>query len=257
MPAIPNPRYTLPPSFILELAWALAGTVLGQPRRSFRQDAQKCIAQLEPPVCILGARHIPSRGPCLVTMNHYARPGFHAWWIALAVSAAVPMDIHWVMTAAWTYRDPLRSRILTPISRALFRRIASIYGFTPMPPMPPDPKDTLARTVAVRKVLARARETTSPVIALAPEGADAPRGVLSMPPSGVGRFVSLLVRAGFDLVPVGVYEDQGKFCLRFGPPFRPSYTTGDSPSERDLKVRRVVIRHIARELPDHLRGTFA
>jgi 1-acyl-sn-glycerol-3-phosphate acyltransferase len=257
MPVSPHPRYSLPKTFVLALGLALAGTAFGQPRRSFRQDAQMCIARLEPPLRIVGTENIPTRGPCLLTMNHYARPGFHAWWIALAVSAAVPVDIHWVMTAAWTYHDPLRSRVLTPISRILFRRLASIYDFTPMPPMPPNPRDTLARTVAVRKVLAYAKQAPNRVIALAPEGADAPGGALELPPSGVGRFLSLLVHMGFNLVPVGAYEERGEFCLRFGPAFQPSQPTGASNRERDLKVRWEVMQHIAHELPDHLCGAFA
>lgn len=257
MPVSPYPRYSLPKTLILALGLTLAGTVSGQSRRSFRQDAQMCIARLQPPLRILGTENIPTRGPCLLTMNHYARPGFHAWWIALAVSAAVPVDIHWVMTAAWTYRDPLRSHVLTPISHIVFHRLASIYDFTPMPPMPPDPRDTVARTVAVRKVLAYAKEVPNPVIALAPEGADSPGGALELPPAGVGRFMSLLAHGGFDIVPVGVYEEHGEFYLNFGPTFQPSHLTGTSNEERDLTVRTEIMRHIACELPSRLRGAFA
>jgi hypothetical protein len=79
-----------------------------------------------------------------LTINHYARPGFHAWWLALALSAVVPTDVHWIMTAAWTYSDGFRARTVTPLSRWLFGRIAQVYGFTSMPPMPPDPKDVVA-----------------------------------------------------------------------------------------------------------------
>lgn len=257
MPVLPYPRYSLPGTLSLALGLALAGTILGHPRRSCRQDAIKCVARLDPPLRILGAEHIPTHGPCLLAMNHYARPGFHAWWIALAVSAAVPVDIHWVMTAAWTYPDPLRSHTLTPISRNVFRRIASIYGFTPMPPMPPDPRDTLARAAAVRKVLAYAKQAPDPVIALAPEGADASGGILEMPPSGVGRFLLLLSQMGFDMIPVGVYEEHGEFCLRFGPAFQPSHRPGTSSTERDLAIRTETMQHIARELPNRLRGAFA
>jgi len=257
MPASSHPTYSLPKTFVLALGLTLASTVVGQPRRSFRHDAQECIARLQPTLRILGAEHIPTRGPCLLVMNHYARPGFHAWWIALAVSAVVPVDIHWAMTAAWTYRDRLRSHTLTPISRIVFRRIAAIYGFTPMPPMPPDPRDTLARTVAVRKILSYAKETPNPIVALAPEGADAPGGALEMPPVGAGRFISLLVHMGFDLVPVGVYEERGELCLRFGPAFQPSHSTGISTRERDTRVRTEAMQHIACELPSRLRGPFA
>lgn len=44
---------------------------------------------LRPGPEVLGGEHIPPRGPCLVACNHYSRPGFAAWWLALGITAAV------------------------------------------------------------------------------------------------------------------------------------------------------------------------
>ena len=38
----------------------------------------------------------------LLTINHYSAPDFNAWWTAILPSAAMPQEIHWVMTAGWT-----------------------------------------------------------------------------------------------------------------------------------------------------------
>jgi hypothetical protein len=193
----------------------------------------------------------------VLTVNHYTRRGFRAWWIALALSASVPAEVHWVMTAAWTYPDRLRARTITQATRWLFRRFARVYGFTSMPPMPPDPRDTADRALAVRQVLAYVHGTTYPVIGLAPEGSDSPDGTLQWPPMGVGRFVLHLSGRGLALVPVGSFEAGGALCLRFGKPYCLTIPPGLSVHERDRRASQVMMQHIAQQLPAHLRGEFA
>lgn len=251
-----TPRYALPMRTVAQVLLSALPTN-AQPHRSFREDAQVCVARLRPALCIYGREHIPRHGPCLLTINHYTRPGFQAWWIALALSAAMPIDVHWIMTAAWTYPDHLRARTITRATRWLFRRLARVYGFTTMPPMPPDPRDTAERAVAVRQVLAYVHGATHPVIGLAPEGSDSPDGTLQWPPMGVGRFVLHLARRGLALVPVGSFEADGALCLRFGKPYRLAVPPSLSARERDRQASQVIMRHIAQQLPAHLRGEFA
>jgi hypothetical protein len=98
----------------------------------------------------------------------------------------VPQDVHWVMTAGWTFPGQRRGRLLKPLTYWLFRRVAKVYGFTTMPPMPPNPKESLARARAVRQVLEYAERANRPIIGLSPEGRDFPTGQLGTPPPGVG-----------------------------------------------------------------------
>lgn len=172
------PRYGLPYRTFAQLLFAALGGAKNDNVRSFHEDARSFVACLRPPLQVDGREHVPQRGPCVLTINHYARPGFQAGWLAVAVSAVVPVEAHWIMTDAWTYPDPLRQHVVTPTTRWFFRRLARVYGFTAMPPMPPDPRDTIARAAAVRSVLSYARRTKEPVIAFAPEGADSPDGTL-------------------------------------------------------------------------------
>src|SRR5512139_2461032 len=129
------PTYPFPWTIVAGLA---ADLLLGR-RRSLRRDAMACVARLKPELLVLGEEFIPKVGPCLVTVNHYTRPGLPAWWLVLATGACVPAEIHWIMTSAWTYPDALRARSITPLTRIFFKRLAEVYGFTSMPPMPPDP----------------------------------------------------------------------------------------------------------------------
>ena len=240
-----SPRYPL----LWRLLLPLSAATLRRQRRSFRREAQACTARLRPPMQILGSENIPPTGPCLVTVNHYARPGFRAWWIALGISASLPYEVHWIITSAWTYPDLLRRRSLTPATRWILQRIAARYDFSLMPPMPPDPAEAQARADAVRRVLRYAHSRPYPVIGLAPEGRDPADGRLGQPPPGVGRFIALLSELGLPILPVGVYEAPDRFCLNFGPLYPLELPPGLTPESRDQLSSRQVMLAIARLLP--------
>lgn len=246
------PSYPLP--------WKLAIKVLlsltrGQ-RRSFRADAMTCLEQASVPMIIDGKDKLPSSGPAVITINHYSRPGFGAWWIALAISATVPCEIHWSMTAAWTYDGTAKSYILGKTSRHLFPRLAWMYGFTPMPPMPPRPFEVSQRALAVRQLLAFAKHQLHAILGLAPEGQDTPGGALMRPHPGVGRFLLQLAHLGYAIHPVGVYEGTGALCLSFGTPFHLELPSGLPKDIADHLASELVMQAISRQLPAHLRGEF-
>jgi hypothetical protein len=245
--------YPLPWDLFVKLAIA---SLRRQPR-SFSTDARICLEKLPARLRVLGGENIPQAGPCLVVANHYARPGFGAWWLAFAISASLPVEVHWIFTAEWTYPGGLKRWLITPATRVIFNRVAGVYGFTTMPAMPPDPHDVERRAQAVRRVLAYVRKTPRPVIGLTPEGRDFDSGKLGPPPPGAGRFIYHLSAAGLAIFPVGVYEEGVGLCLRFGPAFSLQSMPDLPASERDRFISRVVMEHIAALLPRHLRGEFA
>jgi hypothetical protein len=105
-------------------------------------------------------------------------------------------------------------------------------------------------------VLKLMKQTGNTILGLAPEGADQTSGKLSLPPSGVGRFGLLLAGSGSVFVPVGAYEADGAFCLRFGPSYRLSVPSSLSNEEKDYQAARVIMERIALLLPGSLRGEF-
>jgi len=241
----------MPPSFALyrTLLPILGDILWGRSQRSLRADAQALTAaRLD--VQVLGGDCLPERGPFLLVFNHYTRPGFGVWWTALALAAALPVEAHWIMTSAWTGSH------LTPISRVLLRRVADRYRFTAMPPMPPAPGDAADRAAAVRQVIGYARATPEAVIALAPEGRDFPGSRLGMPPPGAGRFMLHLGQISGTIIPAGVYEENDKLVVNFGPPFALDIPAGLAPAEQDLVASRAVMDRIAALMPVHLRGEF-
>ena len=240
------PCYPLPWRIALPLVW---DALRAQPR-SFQADARYAVERLSPPLKILNPENIPARGPALLLCNHYTRPGLPAWWIPLSISAAVPLEIHWMITNALTYLGPF-----TSLSRWGLGRIAQIYGFTAAPPMPPDQKDVEARAAAVRQILKVARSPQA-LIGLAPEGRDHPEGILGPLPPGAGRFIEQLATHCQPIVPTGVYEEDEALCLRFGAPLILTSTAGKSAEQRDQLVGQQVLSALAQQLPPHLCGDY-
>ena len=246
------PNYPTPWPLIARLVLS----VFFRRKLSFHKEAQEAVRRISPPVKVLGKENVPSNGPCLLTTNHYYRPGFGAWWIALGIVAALPKECHWMMASAWTYPNQPLGKQKEAITHWAFIRVARVMGLTSMPPMPPRPQDTVARAEAVRQVLSYVRQHPDPMVGIAPEGSDSPGGVLAMPPSGVGRFIYHMAKMGLRIVPVGAYEDSGYFCLNFGQDYELVAPANLSPDERDCYVSQVVMSGIARLIPEQLRGTF-
>lgn len=224
--------------------------------RSFRLDALKIIACQKSEVQILGSEFIPKDGPCVITFNHYHRPGFQAWWLALAVAASVEHELHWIVTNELTYPKKWYGFVGRSLSRRVLERLAKIYAFTSMPPMPPRQQDTEARAMAVRQVLAFVKHTEKPMLGLAPEGCDNPDGIVCLPAPGAGRFGLMLASNGLRFIPVGAFEEDGRFCLRYGPSYYLQVPTGLTASEKDTLAARIIMQNIANLLPSSQRGEF-
>ncbi len=247
------PKYPRSTWFILNLAVSL----LTGRQRSFHRDGSACLEGLKPPLRVIGKQNTPQAGPCLITFNHYYRHGFNAWWMALALAAEVPADIHFVMTGELTFPGKIYTLPASVASRWLLGGIARVYGFTTMPPMPPREKDVAARARSVQKFLTYIHKNPRSILGLAPEGSDnLPDGSLTWPAPGAGRFISLVAGDGFKIVPAGIYEEGGYLCLNFGEAYTLKVPGGIPATERDHVVIEIVMRKIAALLPDRLRGPF-
>ena len=248
-PAVP--RRLLPPDYPSTMP-GLAWLALQRKPRSFRRDAQRMLQRLSPPLQAEGPLPDLDQGSWLVVVNHYSRPGFRAWWIAMAISATLPREVRWVITSTLTFPDRLRAQTVTPASRRFLRHAAGLYDFVAMPPMPPRSFEVAPRAQAVRRVLRAASEPHA-LLGLAPEGGDMPGGVLAGPPSGSGRFLWHLAQRGLRFLPVGAFEADGRFCLRFGPPFDLPPSLPDPIEE---SAAHIVMSAIAACLPERLRGSY-
>jgi len=248
-----HPKYSYPPALFVRTAWDL----IRMRRRDLHRDAKACIENLSVEVKVLGRENIPQQGGRVLTINHYHRPGLGAQWIALAVTALVPLRIRWVVTGEFMCQGKWYQVIGSRTSRILLRRLAQLYGLTTMPPMPPRPEDVEERAASVRSVLEYVRHVSDPILGISPEGYDPPHGELTRPASGSGRFALLLAKAGMRFIPVGGYEADGIFHLHFGKEYELSIPGDLSTDEKDEQAMQVIMRKIACLLPAYLRGEFA
>ena len=247
------PKYSYPPDRFVRAAWDL----LLLRRRDLQQDAKACIERMNARLKVLGRENIPQRGGCVLTINHFHRPGLGAQWIALAVTARVPVPMRWVVTGELMCQGKWYQAIGSRASRIFLRRLAYLYELITMPPMPPRPRDMEARAASVRAILEYIRDRNDPVLGISPEGHNPPNGILTQPAPGFGRFAILLARAGMRFIPVSGYEANGIFHLHFGQEYQLSIRNDLPADERDEQAMRIVMGNIACLLPTHLRGEFA
>jgi hypothetical protein len=235
----------------------LVSAAIKKETRTFRFDSGKLITRISPPVVIIDAFNNPFEKPYLLTVNHYAHPGFSIMWAVIAISAYIPVDVHWIMTNAWVYPNPVQKMVLKPLSHIILSEIARIYKFSSMPPMPPSAADVTNRAVSIRKVFDFVRNTKLPVIGMAPEGRDMPYGVLGWPPPGTGRLILELSKRGLSIMPVGASEEENALHIRFGEPYELDILDGLSTTDLDRHISHTIMRQIANNIPFNLRGDFA
>ena len=247
------PNYSYPPG---RFARAALDLLLAR-RRDLQQDAKACIQQMNAELKVFGKENIPQKGSCVLTINHYHRPGFGAQWIALAVTALVPCKIRWAVTGELMCEGKWYRPVGSRASRIFLRRLAYIYGLMTMPPMPPRPEDVSARAASVRAILAYVKNANDPVLGISPEGHNPPTGALSRPAEGFGRFALLLSRAGMRFIPAAGYEEHQSFHLHFGKPYGLNIPHDLTADQKDEQAMQVVMGNIACLLPVHLRGEFA
>jgi hypothetical protein len=83
-----------------------------------------------------------------------------------------------------------------------------------------------------------------------------PGGRLGWPPPGAGRFILQLNRLGLPILPIGIFEQDGAMCFRFGLPYPLQTPAGLSSDEQDKQVIRQVMGAIAAQLPQDMWGEF-
>lgn len=246
------PTYSYPPGRFIRAACDL----LLARRRDLQKDAKACIEHMSSELKVLGRENIPDRGRCVLTINHFHRPGLGAQWIALAVSALVPLRMRWAVTGELMCQGKWYEAVGSRASIIFLNRLAYIYDLIAMPPMPPRPRDVEARAAAVRTILNYVKHVNDPVLGISPEGFNSPGGVLTRPASGFGRFALLLSKAGLRFLPVGGYEADGTFHIHFGEEYELGIQSGLPAEEKDERAVQIIMGKIGCLLPAYLRGEF-
>ena len=250
--ANPPPGYWIPVPMILAIA---VSVILGR-RRSFTRDGAVVMrANRDRPRRIDGTEHIPAEGPFIAVMNHYSRRGLRPFHCGMAVAEAVASvrpgqpEIHWAFTSE--YVDLRIGPVPIPVRflRWLFGRVARIYGFVTIARRE---ELVMGRATALRQL---ARLATSDPVGLTPEGLEGSRELIE-PQPGTGLFLASIAGRGAPLLPIGLFEEDGTLCVRFGAPFRLDVPAGLARAEQDRLASQQVMTAIGRLLPPPYWGAY-
>ncbi len=245
------PRYRLPLRIIIA---AVVSSFRNQ-KRSVRADTAKLVASMPVPPEVHGIENLPETRPFVILPNHYERTsgawvGWGAIIITNAIARARPGDfpIRWVMTSTWQdcYLGP--KRIHPKYLHWILRRMSNLFGIILMPA---DDVDAFGRGAALRDMFRALSDPGGQVVAFHPEAG----GFETMitPPKGMGRVLASVDHQNVQMIPTGVYEDDGRLHVRFGKVIDHGSLQGLS----DTEVTSKVMVQIASLVPERTRGDFA
>lgn len=202
------------PHFPWDLGLALIRDV-PRGRRSLVRDSAEMASRISPAPVIKGMEKIPRSGSIVVAANHYQRRGLWIGWPGAVITSAVAAcrqdekPVNWIVTGGLRLWQSKQSGPELPLSGYFFGRMARTYGITALPLNGPG-----RRATALRSWL-RGLDTGE-ALGLFPEGLAGRSGELRHPEPGFERLSRLLARRGAAILPVAVFEENGRLHVHFG-----------------------------------------
>lgn len=188
-------------------------------RRNVDDFSARIVAKMQPGPLFLGLEHLPESPRFVLVANHYQRQGLWIIHVASALTQAIAErygrqidpPVHWMVTANW---PPIRVgpwKFASP-GDLLLPRVAHALNCFPVSFAGNNPSYTAS---TLKRILTALPALERP-IGIFPEGVAGSAGKLTAPLPGVDRFLALLAKRGWPILPAGVSED-GRFIIRFGP----------------------------------------
>lgn len=255
--ATPPPGYRYGPRYRIareHIARALAYILLGRPR-SLARDALLAIGVMPAPPLVRGGDNVPESGPFVVLANHYERPGLWMAWPAMYVGHLVRertgQDTRWIVIEEWESFSLWGIDVPPSVVREVFQRAFRVYGILAMPaPYAPAAR----RAAAMRHAAGETK--AGRILGLMPEGDVGPTPELLEAREGVGSFLLLLAASGARMLPVGLYEEDGRLVAHFGAPFHLDPPPEIAKADRDRWARHRVMLAVRDLLPEPLWGFY-
>ena len=246
-----RPIYRLP---VYRLGQTAFYMLRNQPR-NLGQDFRFLINNLPATPVVAGSDNLPATGPCVLVANHYERPGLWMGWsgamLARAVHEHSGLRLRLVAITEWSdYR--LGPFIVPPaLTRCLCGRFFRVFGFIPMEPAS---AGASRRADGVRRGLQAVRK--GEIIGLFPEGDIGETPAMIPAQEGSGSFMLALAARGAPIIPVGIFENDGRLHIRFGPPVDVDAARGAPRKTRDRAASYLAMTAVASLVPPEIQGSY-
>jgi hypothetical protein len=218
-PVPPSDGYDLPNSMMARALFAF----FTRRRRNTWRDATTLVNGMDPQPVVQGISNVPQSGPFVIMPNHYERKD-KVWvgWGAMVITAAIARErdvrnvpmIRWVMTDTWAdcFIGPIH--VSPGLLGWVLQGFSDVYGIIRMPAHDlPDHDARRAQSGMALRQMLKALDKGQ-IVAVHPEAG----GFETMiePKPGAGRVLSAFDRRGVPIIPVGVFEQDGRLPVRFG-----------------------------------------
>jgi chlorobactene glucosyltransferase len=232
--------------------------ILTNTPRSIIEDSALSVRVMPKTPCVTGVEHIPAEGSFVLVANHYQRLNLWIGWSGALLIDAIARKRTISMHVVTTDRARIGS-FTFPGTRWLIERVASVWGLVLVTPPAVAHEKTGRKHYALLRLLRLLKRANGhdACLVLMPEGDEGgTTGLIDALP-GSGRALAALSSRHLPIVPVGVWDEDGRMYANFGEPFSLQFPpTVKTREALDTLARQTVMEHIAALLPPALRGKY-
>ena len=232
--------------------------ILTKRPRSIIADSALSVRHLPKAPCVTGVEYIPERGSFVLVANHYQRLNLWIGWSGTLLIDTIAQQRNIIVHVVTTDRVRI-GRLTLPGTPWLIKRIAAVWDLVPVtPPAIADGKTDGQRYTLLRLLrLLKRKDGRDTCLVLMPEGDEGSAfGLIDALP-GIGRALAAFSARQVPIVPVAVWDEDGRLYANFGRPFSFRISPTETAREAvDTSGQQTVMEQIAALLPPALRGKY-
>jgi chlorobactene glucosyltransferase len=240
--------------WVIEMALA----ILMEKPRSIIEDSALSVRHFPKTPCVAGVEHIPAKGSFVLVANHYQRLDLWIGWSGTLLIDAIARKRDIVVHVVTTDRVRV-GRFTLPGTPWLIKRVVAVWDLVPVTPPAVAYQKTDGQQYTLLRLLRllKRKDGRDACLILMPEGDEGSAFGLIEALPGIGRALAAFSARQLPIVPVAVWDEDGRLFANFGEPFSfPIPATETAREAVDTSGRQMVMEQIAALLPPALRGKY-